>query len=83
MTPLEQQVLGILQALEAAAAAMRDAGPKPDLRALLGRLQQLTQALPAGTHPDLLHYMHRQSYEKARLFLQGRAAENAAGTCRH
>jgi len=29
----------------------------------------------------LLHYLHRKSYEKARLFLEGRGAENAAGSC--
>jgi hypothetical protein len=29
----------------------------------------------------LLHYLHRKSYEKARLWLEDRDAENARGGC--
>jgi hypothetical protein len=46
-------------------------------------LTELTRALPAGTSPDLLHYLHKRSYEKARLWLQGRDAENVDGPCGH
>jgi len=31
----------------------------------------------------LLHYLQKKSYEKARLYLQGRDAENQLGNCRH
>jgi len=41
----------------------------------------LTNQLPPDTDPNLLHYLHRKSYEKARLLLQGRDTENAQGSC--
>jgi hypothetical protein len=47
------------------------------------RLTELTRSLPPETSPDLLHYLHKRSYEKARFWLQGRDAENAAGNCGH
>jgi hypothetical protein len=50
---------------------------------LFARLEVLTARLPRETAPELLHYLHKKSYEKARLFLQGREAENQAGNCRH
>lgn len=83
MTTTERELLGALQDLENAAAALRAGGPQPDLRAILERLRGLTAALPPETEPDLLHYMRRQSYEKARLHLLGRSSENAAGSCGH
>jgi hypothetical protein len=30
-----------------------------------------------------LHYLRKKSYEKARLWLEGRDAENARGNCGH
>lgn len=60
---------------------MAAANPKPDLQPMFARLDELTRQLPPQTAPDLMHYMHRKSYEKARLFLEGRAAENAKGSC--
>ncbi len=57
--------------------------PKPNLLPLFSRLDALTAELPRQTDPTLLHYMHKKSYEKARLFLQGRESENQAGNCRH
>ena len=62
---------------------MADAGPKPDLLPLFARLDELTRRLPPQTAPELLHYLHKKSYEKARLFLEGRDAENTAGNCGH
>ena len=61
------------------AVAQVNAKPKPDLVGLFGRLDDLTAQLPRGTSPDLLHYMHKKSYQKARLFLQGQDPEQ--GTC--
>jgi hypothetical protein len=43
----------------------------------------LTGQLPSNTDPALLHYLHKQSWQKARLWLQGREAENVTGTCGH
>ena len=47
------------------------------------RIDELAKQLPRGANPALLHYLQKKSYEKARLFLQGRDAENQAGNCRH
>jgi len=81
MTELEQSILAALLDLEEAAGAMRGPGPKPDLRPLLVRLDELTAQLPRDADPNLLHYLHRKSYEKAKLLLQGRDAQNVRGTC--
>ena len=81
MTALEHQILTTLTELEGAAQQMRTANPKPDLQALFTRLDELTGKLPRGTDPNLLHYLHKKSYQKARLLLEGRDAENARGRC--
>ena len=83
MTETEQQLLAALRELEHAVATMATAQPKPDLLSLFARLDELTRQLPRTTDPSLLHYLHKKSYEKARLFLEGRDAENQLGNCRH
>lgn len=80
---LKKNLLNALVALDAAAKAMPSANPKPDLRPLFARIDELTVQLPRDTDPSLLHYLHKKSYEKARLFLQGQDAENQVGNCRH
>jgi hypothetical protein len=70
MTIIEQQILDNLMALETAAAQMATTNPKPDLLPIFSRLDELTRQLPPGTEPDLLHYLHRKSYQKARALLQ-------------
>jgi hypothetical protein len=50
---------------------------------IFARLDQLTAQLPPETDPTLLHYLRKKSYEKARLFLQGRDSENKMGSCGH
>jgi hypothetical protein len=80
---LEQDLLNALIKLENAVKAMPAANPKPSLMPLFNRLDELTKQLPRDTDPALLHYLHKKSYEKARLYLQGRDAENQAGNCRH
>ena len=62
---------------------MPTANPKPDLLPLFSRIDGLTLRLPKDADPTLLHYLHRKSYEKARLWLEGRDEENQAGSCRH
>ena len=81
MTQTEQQILDTLLELESAVNRMKTEAPKPNLLPIFTRLDALAQALPSGTDPLLLHYLRKKSYEKARLFLQGRDAENAAGNC--
>ena len=62
---------------------MAKANPKPNLLPLFARIDELTKQLPRDADPTLLHYLHKKSYEKARLFLQNRDAENQVGNCRH
>jgi hypothetical protein len=81
MTQTERAILEVLIELDQAVKSMRTANPKPDLQAIFARLDRLTSDLPAGTDPGLLHYLHKKSYEKARLLLQGRDSENARGGC--
>jgi hypothetical protein len=81
MTETEQTILQTLLELERAVASMPTANPKPNLLPLFSRLDELTRQLPRATDPSLSHYLQKKSYEKARLFLQGREAENARGNC--
>jgi len=81
--PVEINLLTALGELDAAVKGMRSADPKPDLLPLFARIDELAKHLPSGTDPALLHYLQKRSYEKARLYLQGRDTENQAGNCRH
>ncbi len=81
MTETENEILTTLLDLEDKITSMATADPKPNLIPVFEKLDQLTASLPRGTSPDLLHYLHKKSYQKARLWLQGRDAENAAGNC--
>jgi len=81
MTEKEHKILDTLLELERTVAAMPQANPKPSLLPLFTRLDELMRALPPTSDPMLLHYLHKKSYEKARLFLQGREAENTRGNC--
>lgn len=77
MTATEQQLLDTLLELEDAIARI-NAEPKPDLMKIFGRLDKLTSEIPKDSPPDLLHYLHKKSYQKARLFLQGQDPEQGA-----
>ena len=83
MTETEQAILQSLVALEHAVQSMPTTNPKPNLMPLFARIEELTRALPGNADPTLLHYLHHKSYQKARLFLEGREEENQAGNCRH
>jgi len=80
---IEQNILNALVELENAVKSMATANPKPNLLPLFSRIDELTGQLPRNADPQLLHYLHKKSYEKARLFLQDRDAENQIGNCRH
>lgn len=81
MTATEQAILQALIDLEAAVASLPTANPKPDLLARFDHLDALARQLPAKTAPELLHYLQKKSYQKARLFLTGQDAENITGSC--
>ena len=83
MNPMELEILQALQSLDEAVKSLKAAKPKPDLMAHFSRLDALARQLPTGTDPGLMHYLNKKSYEKARLFLEGRESENARGNCRH
>jgi hypothetical protein len=81
MTELEQSILRALDELETIIKSRPAGGPMPNLMPLFTRLDDLTSRLPKTADPELLHFLHKKSYEKARLLLQGRGQENARGTC--
>lgn len=81
MSETERAILQALGELDAAVRAMPAANPKPNLLPLFARLDELTSQLPKNASPELLHFLHKKSYEKARLWLEGRGAELARGNC--
>jgi hypothetical protein len=80
---LKKSLLDALVELDSAVKTMPTANPKPNLLPIFSRIDELTKQLPRDADPQLLHYLHKKSYEKARLYLQGRDAENQIGNCRH
>ncbi|MBI2929721.1 MAG: hypothetical protein HYY24_29025 [Verrucomicrobia bacterium] len=82
MTDTEQAILQTLIELESMVQSIANANPKPSLRPIFARLDELAARLPPETDPRLLHYLAGKSYQKARLWLEGREAENAVGSCR-
>ena len=83
MTETEQAILKSLVDLESAVQSMSTANPKPNLVPLFARIDELARVLPSDADPTLLHYLQKKSYQKARLFLEGREEENQAGNCGH
>jgi hypothetical protein len=83
MTATKKKIWQALVDLDQQVKSMPTAQPKPNLLPLFTRLDELTRQLPPESDPQLLHYLHKKSYEKARRFLEGRDAENAAGNCGH
>ena len=81
MNDVEKAILGSLVEIQTAAATMRTANPKPNLIPIFHRLDELAAQLPPASNPRLRHYLQSKSYEKARLLLEGREAENVAGSC--
>jgi hypothetical protein len=80
---LEKNLLNALIELDNAVKSMPTANPKPNLLPIFSHIDELAKQLPRNADPTLLHYLHKKSYEKARLFLQDRDAENQIGNCRH
>ena len=72
MTQTERKILNTLLELEQSARSLASSQSQPALRLLLARLDKLASQLPADAPPELLHYLQRKSYQKARAFLQQR-----------
>ncbi len=72
MTEKERAVWSALVELERAAKTAPGAESKPNLLPLFQRLDELANELPPETDRELLHYLRRKSYEKARLWLESR-----------
>jgi hypothetical protein len=70
--PVEKNLLAALAELDAAAKTMPAANPKPDLIPLFARIDELAKQLSPDADEMLLHFLHKKSYEKARLYLLGR-----------
>jgi hypothetical protein len=83
MTALEKDIFNSLVHLEQTVAALPTMNPKPDLQPIFSHIDQLTRQLPANTDPELLHFLHKRSYQKAKLLLEGQGAQNARGSCGH
>ena len=81
VTSIEREILETLLELEHTVSTGGTGQPGTGLPALFERIDTLAAHLPRDTEPDLLHYLHRKSYQKARLFLEGRNSLNAQGTC--
>ncbi|MFO1512982.1 MAG: hypothetical protein U1F83_08750 [Verrucomicrobiota bacterium] len=81
MTAIERQILDRLIELDQAVKSLPTAHPKPNLLPLFQKIEELADQLPRSTAPDLLHYLQRKSYEKARQWLEGRYAEIQKGGC--
>ncbi|HEU5125283.1 MAG TPA: hypothetical protein VFW05_14615 [Verrucomicrobiae bacterium] len=83
LTETETDLLAALEELETTVKSMPTANPKPDLLPLFSRLDNLAAKLSPSADPELHHYLRKKSYEKARLWLEGRKAEIARGGCRN
>lgn len=82
MNDVERQVLASLRELDAMAKAMKNASPKPNLIPVFDRLDKLARELGPGADHQLLHYLHKKSYEKALRHLEDREAQSASGVSR-
>ncbi|MFO1487558.1 MAG: hypothetical protein U1F65_03685 [Verrucomicrobiota bacterium] len=81
MSTPAKDILQTLVDLDAAVKSMPTANPKPNLLPLFSRLDELTAQLPPDTAPQLLHYLRKKSYEKARFWLEDRRGEIERGGC--
>ena len=77
MTSLETEILNVLDQLDASARVVKSGAPRQPgaILPLLTQLDEMTARLPRDTDPQLLHFLHKKSYQKAREYLQGRHVE--------
>ena len=70
---IEQSLLATLLELEQAVEGISKVHAKPDLTAIFSKLDRLTDQLTPAD-PQLLHFLRRKSYQKARQHLQEKLA---------
>lgn len=75
MTDVERALLDALRDLEHEVADAAQLGRRPEVVTRVLRLRELTSALPLQADPMLMHCLQRQSWEKARMILEGRQSE--------
>lgn len=83
MKDTEREILATLNDLDRMVQSMKTVNQKPNLLPVFEKLETLTTHLGRDADASLLHYLHKKSYEKARLYLEARAAENPGGACLH
>lgn len=71
MTEFELSLKRTLEDFQAALAS----GAKEQLGESLQRINQLTDSTPSDTHPQLVHYLQKRSYQKAIQWLNGEDPE--------
>ncbi len=81
MNDVEKSLQRELKNLESNIAQMKNGGAAPNFVKLFGVIDDLTNQLPRDTDPQLLHYLHKKSYEKAINYLDGRDHDNTNGGC--
>jgi hypothetical protein len=70
VTSLESEILRELVRLDETVADMA-AGRAGSVLPVTRRLDELARLLPSEADPQLVHYLRKHSYGKARLFLEG------------
>ncbi len=70
----ELELLEALRALDSAVKSMPTSNPKPNLLALFLRIDEIAAGMTGRAHPELLHFIHRKSYEKAIAWLENHAS---------
>lgn len=81
MHETEQAILRALIELDSAIRSRPADGSKPNFLPHFARLDELARALPPDAAPELKHFLQKKSYERARLWLEGRQAQIARGAC--
>lgn len=73
MNPVERELLDALRELENVAGRIASGEAGASVLPQIRKIAELRRSLDPGTDPRLLHFLAKNSYEKARFFLEGRA----------
>jgi hypothetical protein len=82
VTSLESEILRELVRLDETVADIA-AGRAGSVLPVTRRIGELAGSLPAEADPQLVHYLRKHSYGKARLFLEGHGAGDPAAPGGH
>ena len=81
MQASEHHLLAALRDLDSAVKSLRTTHPMPNLLPLFSRIDELAAGLSGQSDPQLLHFIHRKSYEKALLWLEEKTASITPSRC--